>query len=695
MSTFAPRRPASILTTVALALSATATAVLATTDPAAAAVGDTYRMTVAPNAFTASDGTRWEARTGFDKGDFNQSYTSGNITGANDSRLYYPELVRFSSWSKPVDNGTYRVTLKMREQWWTQAGQRVFDVTAEGRAALSDVDIVKAVGRGAAYDRSFDVTVSDGRLDLGFPAKKDSALLSALQITRIADPTTTPTPEQPVQETKRVVARMSVQPVAVKDSIGNVYAAQSGFSGGKYHQSYGSGATIKNTKDTELYRSEQVGMTAWTRTLPNGTYDVTLKMREQWWTKAGQRVFDVHAEGSRVLGDVDIVKAVGKDAAYDRTFRTQVNDGRLDLKWTAKADIGLVSAIVVNRVENAQPGDPTPTPTTPAPTTPAPTPTTPAPTPTTPAPTTPAPKPTTNSRYGKLSGMHWDSGMYPMNRAGEATKWEQSRGRKIDVITVFPSRESWNSMQGTWFMDNERIPAGYQGTLDVGVPLWPNDGNLATAKAGGYNAQWERLARTIAAKYPDAYIRLGWEMNLPGWKAAAWANQAEDWKQAYRQAVTSIRKGGPNLRIAWVPNEGAGQTGTKDARVFYPGDAYVDYIGIDAYDWWPGYTTDANIARHRDGDYGWNFWLNFAKERGKKFVLPEWGIAPANSASGGDNPKYINFVYDWMNKNRDHIGYESYFSETMSYIRSDLFTGYNPKASAEYKRWMGLLGRSS
>ena len=280
--------------------------------------------------------------------------------------------------------------------------------------------------------------------------------------------------------------------------------------------------------------------------------------------------------------------------------------------------------------------------------------------------------------------------MFPMHKASVATEFERQRGRKADVLTVFPSRANWNSMHGAWYMDGQRIPADFQGTLDVGVPLWPDDGNIGTAASGGYNAQWERFARTVAAKYPDAYIRLGWEMNLPGWKHAAFPNQAEQWKQAYRQAVNSIRKGGPKLRIAWVVNEGPGQTGTKDARMFYPGDEYVDFIGMDAYDWWPGYTSEANIARHRDSEYGWNFWLDFAKSRGKKFVLPEWGVAPANSASGGDNPMYINFVYDWLKKNQQWIGYESYFQESASYIRSDLFTN-SPKASAEYKRWMPML----
>ena len=476
-----------------------------------------------------------------------------------------------------------------------------------------------------------------------------------------------------------VATRMTVNPATVKDASGNTFQARFGFDKGDYSPSYGPGTDILGTSDDALYRGELVRFNTWSQPIANGTYDVTLKMREAWWTAAGQRVFDVAAEGSTKLTDVDIYKAVGQRRAYDRTFRVDVKDGTLNLAVTNKKDSALFSAIVVSKVTSAS---------TPAPTTPAPTPTTPAPTPT-PTPTTPAPTPPASST-NRPSGLLFDSGAFPMHKASVLTAFENSRGRKTDVVTVFPARENWGSMLGAWFMDDQRIPAGYKGTLDVGVPLWPNDGNLGTAAAGGYNSQWEQFGRLVASKYPNAYIRLGWEMNLPGWKHAAYPNSAEQWKQAYRQAVTSLRKGGSQLRIAWVVNEGPGQTGTQDARVFYPGDAYVDFIGMDAYDWWPGYTSASNIAKHRDQTYGWNFWLDFAKSHGKKFVLPEWGVAPANSASGGDNPMYINFVYSWLKANSDWIGYESYFSENDSYIRADLFTN-NPKASAEYKRWMGLL----
>lgn len=290
----------------------------------------------------------------------------------------------------------------------------------------------------------------------------------------------------------------------------------------------------------------------------------------------------------------------------------------------------------------------------------------------------------------RLSGLPWDSGAFVMHEASTATMFASNRGRKLDFIAVAPTRDSWAELHNPWYMDSERIPAGFQGNLEVALPLWPDNGNLGAASSGAYNADWEKIARTISAKYPKAIIRLGWEMNLPGWPHAAYPSTAEQWKQAYRLAVDAIRRGGSQLRISWVVNEGRGQTGTEDARMFYPGDGYVDFIGMDVYDWWPPYTTDANVATHRDGAYGWNFWLDFAKSRGKKFVLGEWGIAPGNSNGGGDNPRYINFVYSWLKANQQWIGYESYFHERAGYLRSDLFTN-NPRASAEYKASMDVV----
>lgn len=595
---------------------------------------------------TDAAGNVWSKDTYFIQGAGSINATSNPIANAQGKdRMYQSERWEANGYSIPLPNGTYTVKLHMAEIN-PASGRRVFNVSAEGQAWLSNYSIADKVGNYAAVVESRNVTVSDGKLDLGFKTVSNATSVAGIEIVKQDAP-----PPPPTQAYLRIDAG---SPVDTADAAGNLWKKDAYFDAGTGSINATSMPIANAQGRDKMYQSERWQANGYKIPLPAGTYTVKLHMAEIN-PASGTRVFNVAAEGVSWLSNYNIAARVGNYTAAVESKKLAVTDGTLNLDFSTVSNAASVAGIEIFREGDAPPPPPPPPPS-----------------------------------GNRPSGLLFDSGVFPMHQASVANAFEASRGKKIDVITVFPARENWSAMQGTWYMDSVRVPSGFNGTLDVGVPLWPNDGNLTTAKNGGYNGQWETFARNLAARYPTAYVRLGWEMNLPGWKHAAYPQTAEEWKQAYRHAVNSIRKGGPKLRIAWVVNEGRGQTGTEDARIFYPGDAYVDYIGMDAYDWWPGYTNAANIARHRDGAYGWNFWLDFAKSRGKKFVLPEWGVAPANSASGGDNPMYINFVYGWLKSNAQWIGYESYFSESASYIRSDLFTN-NPKASAEYRRWMPLL----
>ncbi len=282
------------------------------------------------------------------------------------------------------------------------------------------------------------------------------------------------------------------------------------------------------------------------------------------------------------------------------------------------------------------------------------------------------------------SGMPFDSGAYAAHSADQAARLAALRGADLDVVSVFPSRESWSALHNSWWLSS--VPAGHRGTVAIGMPTWPRNGNLATAAAGGYNAEWQRFGAEVAKRYPTAYVRIGVEMNLPnGWHATAATK--DQWIRAFQQASVSLKRGGPALRVVWNPNEGVGQTGFADAAQVWPGDAYVDVVGIDAYDWWPAYTSEASWIAHRDGRYGWNHWLNFARAHGKKFALPEWGLAKDQV---GDNPRFFGYVYPWMQANAADIAYESYFNEPDAYIRSDLLQ-QNPRGAAAYRSWVGWL----
>lgn len=258
------------------------------------------------------------------------------------------------------------------------------------------------------------------------------------------------------------------------------------------------------------------------------------------------------------------------------------------------------------------------------------------------------------------------------------------------MLAVFPTRDSWDTILEDWWMSPSALPPDFTGTLAVGLPLFPDDGNLAEAAQGSDVARWEEVGRLIGSRYPDAWIRVGWEMNIPNWPWAATPDNVEQWKAAFRHAVTGLHRGGPGLRIVWNVNEGRGAS-LPDASLAYPGDDVVDVIGIDAYDWYPAYD-EKGWAEHRTKDQGWDYWAAFAQSRGKRFAVPEWGVMTASPASGGDNPAYISSVLAWMAEHAQIMAFDAYFEETEDYCRCAL--SQNPRAREAYLRAVTAVGTS-
>lgn len=186
--------PITALATVSLAVAAPAGAMSLVVADSTTAV---YRMSAGSAPVMDEAGRLYAPSTGFTGGELNDTlYRPGStILGTKSDSLYYPEHWGMSAWRTKVPNGNYRVTLKMREAWWQEVGKRIFSVTAEDMPVISDLDLYKMVGKDKAYDRSFTVQVSDGELTLGFSAKADNPLVSAI----VVEPTnaTVPSPPSP------------------------------------------------------------------------------------------------------------------------------------------------------------------------------------------------------------------------------------------------------------------------------------------------------------------------------------------------------------------------------------------------------------------------------------------------------------------------------------------------------------------
>jgi chitinase len=135
------------------------------------------------------------------------------------------------------------------------------------------------------------------------------------------------------------------------DGGGNTWAADKAYSVGSWGyvggSTYANPTSISGTSDPVLYQTERWGMSAYRFDVPNGTYQVTLKLAEIYWWDTGQRVFDVGIEGGTVLSNFDIFASCGRFTACDRSFAVTVSDGRLDIEFSAAVNYPKVSAIEV------------------------------------------------------------------------------------------------------------------------------------------------------------------------------------------------------------------------------------------------------------------------------------------------------------------------------------------------------------
>lgn len=88
-----------------------------------------------------------------------------------------------TGYSVPVPvPGRYVLRLHTTELFFGAAAQRRFDVSVEGRTVASNLDVFGKVGKNRTYVMSIPVTVTDGRLDLGFLDKVNYGTVSGIEV---------------------------------------------------------------------------------------------------------------------------------------------------------------------------------------------------------------------------------------------------------------------------------------------------------------------------------------------------------------------------------------------------------------------------------------------------------------------------------------------------------------------------------
>ena len=152
--------------------------------------------------------------------------------------------------------------------------------------------------------------------------------------------------------------------------------------------------------------------------------------------------------------------------------------------------------------------------------------------------------------------------------------------------------------------------------------LQPND-LLRDVASGAYDEQILQMAEVLN-KYPSQKVIIRWAHEMDLCKVYDWATcNVPEFKAAYTHVVDLIRaEGATNALWIWSP---AG--GNPNTSMFYPGDSYVDYIGITALsseDWdnFYGYpTAPRSLETILNERYG------IAEEFNKPLIVAELGIS--------------------------------------------------------------------
>lgn len=214
---------------------------------------------------------------------------------------------------------------------------------------------------------------------------------------------------------------------------------------------------------------------------------------------------------------------------------------------------------------------------------------------------------------------------------------------------------------------NPAILGGYiGGTDDIGTVLddvdqlpstapmvsWGVDFTRGKVVSGALDDYLRQQARAVVAFGKPVFLRLDWEMNATWY--GLWGQgyvSPKDYIAAWRHVWQIFHDAGAgNAAFVWSPN--AGRFSSVAASAWYPGDQYVDWIGIDAY------PSADNLTTTLAGADGLDALAAFGRQHGKPAMLAEW----APTAPQRDDSSLFDLVFSWADEHADTVKALVYFN---------------------------------
>jgi membrane-bound metal-dependent hydrolase YbcI (DUF457 family) len=172
---------------------------------------------------------------------------------------------------------------------------------------------------------------------------------------------------------------------------------------------------------------------------------------------------------------------------------------------------------------------------------------------------------------------------------------------------------------------------------------WSEGISLRAIANGAYDGYIAEAARAAAAWGGPLFVRFAQEMN-GGWYlwGRVRGNTPRIYKAAWRRLVEVFRRqGADNVRWVWTPYvEGDNQ---RPFRRYYPGDRWVDWAGLDGFNWGGKFVSFTKIFQRS--------YKTIVKMTQKPLIVGETGSVE----NGGNKPAWIRRALDVALPRYGHI----------------------------------------
>ena len=279
-------------------------------------------------------------------------------------------------------------------------------------------------------------------------------------------------------------------------------------------------------------------------------------------------------------------------------------------------------------------------------------------------------------------------GVYAGYSPDKVDAFEDWLGKDVDFVLVHAGRASWSD----WLGSVKGLIENYKG-IDASVawslPMFITGGSFKEALTGAYDANYLAAAKLIAASAKNGepiYIRIGEEFN-GAWQPWAAKGQEKLFIATFQRIVDIFRSVDSDFKFEWNVNMGDFGMNPADA---YPGNDYVDVIGMDFYykSQWDNPNTKAAWDYNVSRKYGLQWLEDFAKANNKPTAYSEWGIDSADGAA------YMAAAKAWFDSH--NVLYQVYwdvnYAGSNQYMLND--TRYT-KTAAAYKTLFGDISDTS